>query len=130
MVEEVVHLFFRRCGDVLLRTELQIPLMFRFSADINHAGFVVFKNVEGFALRCPSLEFVARQRGVSLLLLCGLWSACMEASCREQRLGVICSHAGAAGKESDTGSDRNENEARLGYFRPRGRAAGSKQWRK
>ena len=43
--EGVTHLLFRCLRDVLLHTELLIPLMFRFSADIGHAGFFVFKRV-------------------------------------------------------------------------------------
>ena len=68
---------------MLLHTELLIPSMFRFSAHIFHAGFLVFKDVEDFALHCGPLEFVARKRGVELLLLCGLWSAHTEAGCGE-----------------------------------------------
>jgi hypothetical protein len=64
---------------MLLLTELLIPSMFRFSAYILHAGFLVFKDVEDFALHCGPLEFVARKRGVELLLLRGLWSAHTEA---------------------------------------------------
>ena len=81
--EEVIHLLFRRLRDMLLRTELLIASMFRFSADIGHAGFLVFKNVEDFALHCAPLEFVAWKRGVELLLLCGLWSAHTEAGLGE-----------------------------------------------
>src|SRR6476646_5343846 len=81
--EGVFHLLFRCLRDVLLRTELLIPLMFRFSADIGHAGFLVFKDIEDFALRCAPLDFVARKRGVEVLLLCGLWSAHTEAGLGE-----------------------------------------------
>ena len=81
--EEVIHLLFRCLRDMLLGTELLIPSMFRFSAHIFHAGFLVFKDVEDFALHRGPLEFVARKRGVELLLLCGLWSAHMEAGCGE-----------------------------------------------
>jgi hypothetical protein len=79
LVEGVIHVLFRCLRDVLLHTELLIPSMFRFSADIGHAGFLVFKDLEDFALHCGPLEFVARKRGVELLLLCGLWSAHTEA---------------------------------------------------
>jgi hypothetical protein len=72
--EGVFHFLFRCLRDMLLRTELQVPLMFRFSADIGHAGFLVFKDVKDFALQCAPLYFVARKRGVELMLLCGLWS--------------------------------------------------------
>ena len=81
--EGVFHLLFRCLRDVLLLTELLIPLMFRFSADIGHAGFLVFKNVKDFALHCARLEFVAWKRGVELMLLCGLWSADTETGCGE-----------------------------------------------
>jgi hypothetical protein len=43
-----------------------IPLMFPFPAHILHAGFLVFIDVEDFALHCAPLEFVARKRGVWL----------------------------------------------------------------
>ena len=86
---------------MLLRTELLIPSMFRFSAHIGHAGFLVFKDVEDFALRCTSLEFVARKRGVELLLFCRLRSVRTEAGLGEQRRSVLRLHAGAAGKEND-----------------------------
>ena len=81
--EGVFHLLFRCLRDVLLLTELLIPLMFRFSADIGHAGFLVFKDVKDFALHCARLEFVAWKRGVELMLLCGLWSADTETGCGE-----------------------------------------------
>ena len=58
-----------------LHAELLIPLMFRFSADVGHVGSLVFKDVEDFALHCGPLEFVARKRGVELLLFCRLRSA-------------------------------------------------------
>ena len=75
----MIHLLFLCLRDMLLSTELLIPLMFRFSADIGHAAFLVFKDVKDFALHSGPLEFVARKRGVELLLLCGLWSAGTEA---------------------------------------------------
>ncbi len=68
---------------MLLHAELLIPSMFRFSAYIFHAGFLVFKDVEGFALHGAPLKFVAWKRGVELLLLCGLWSVHTEAGCGE-----------------------------------------------
>jgi hypothetical protein len=40
--EGVTHLLFRCLRHVLLHTELLIPLMFRFSANVGHAGFLVF----------------------------------------------------------------------------------------
>jgi len=81
--EGVFHLLLRCLRDVLLHTELMIPLMFRFSADIGHAGFLVFKDVKDFALHCARLEFVAWKRGVELMLLCGLWSPHTEAGLGE-----------------------------------------------
>jgi hypothetical protein len=47
-----IHLLFRCLRDVLLHAELLIPLMLRFSADVGHAGLLVFKDVEDFALDC------------------------------------------------------------------------------
>jgi hypothetical protein len=38
----VTHLLFRCVRDVLLYAELLIPLMFLFSADVGHAGLLVF----------------------------------------------------------------------------------------
>ena len=81
--EGVFHLLLWCLRDVLLHTELMIPLMFPFPAHILHAGFLVFKDVEDFALHCAPLEFVARKRGVELLLLCGLGSAHTAAGCGE-----------------------------------------------
>jgi hypothetical protein len=86
---------------MLLCTELLVPSMFRFSAHIGYAGFLVFKDVEPFAVHCGVIEFVARKRGVELLLFCGLWSARTEAGCGEQRCGIARFHAGATGKEND-----------------------------
>lgn len=43
---------------MLLHTELLIPSMFGFSTHIFHAGFLVFKDVEDFALHCGPLELV------------------------------------------------------------------------
>ena len=81
--EGVFHLLFRCLCDVLLQTELMIPLMFRFSTDIGHAGFLVLKDVKDFALHRARLKFVAWKRGVELMLLCGLWSANTEAGLGE-----------------------------------------------
>jgi len=76
--------------------------MFRFSADGGYTGFLVFKDVEYFALHYGVLDFVVWKRGVEFLLLCSLRSAQTEAGRGEQRFGVVvCFHAGAAGKESD-----------------------------
>ena len=73
--EGVLHLLFSCRRDVLLDAELLIPSMCRFSADVGHTSFLVFIDVEGFALHCGVLDCVVRKRGVELLLLCGLWSA-------------------------------------------------------
>ena len=81
--EGVFHLLLWYLRHVLLHTELLIPLMFRFSPDIGHAGFLVFKDVKDFALHCARLEFVAWKRGVELMLLCGLWSPHTEAGLGE-----------------------------------------------
>src|SRR5438067_10053147 len=92
--------------------------MFRFSTDVGHTGFLVFKEVEYFALHYGVLDFVVRKRGVKLLLLCSLRTSHAEAGLGEQRFGVVvCFHAGAAGKESDTAGGQNENQALVGYFR-------------
>ena len=81
--EGVFHLLFRCLRDVLLLTELLIPLMFWFSADIGHAGFLVFKNVKDFALHCAKtrvccLEARRRARVALRSLECGhgnrLWT--------------------------------------------------------
>ena len=86
--------------------------MFRFSADVGHTGFLVFKEVEYFALHYGVLDFVVRKRGVKLLLLSSLRSSHAEAGLGEQRFGVVvCFHAGAAGKESDAAGGQNENQA-------------------
>jgi hypothetical protein len=53
---------------MLLCTELLVPSMFRFAGDIFHAGFLVFKDVEDFALHGVPLEFVVWKRGVELVL--------------------------------------------------------------
>src|SRR3984893_2022212 len=111
--EGVINLLCGCLRDVLLHKELLIPSMFRFSADIGHAGFLVFKDVEDFALHCAPLDFIAWKRGVELLLLCGLWSAHPEPGCGEQRFGLVCLacfHAGAAGKENDAAGGQDENQ--------------------
>jgi hypothetical protein len=113
--EEVIHLLFRCLRDMLLHTELLIPSMFRLSAHIFYAGFLVFKNVDDFALHYAPLKFVARKRGVELLLLCGLRSMHTEAGLGEQRWGVLCLHAGAAGKENDPAGGQDDNQARFNY---------------
>jgi hypothetical protein len=73
--------------------------MLRFSADVGHAGFLVFKNVEDFTLCGALIDFVARKLGVELLLLCGLRSARIEAGLREQRCCLGRFRASAAGKK-------------------------------
>ena len=111
--EGVFHLLLWYLRHVLLHTELLIPLMFRFCPDIGHAGFLVFKDVEDFALHYGALDFVAWKRGVELLLLCGLWSSRTEASCGEQRFGLVCLaclRAGTAGKENDAAGGQDENQ--------------------
>ena len=107
--EGVIHLLFRCLRDMLLCTELLVPSMFRFSADIGHAGFLVFKDVEPFAVHCGMLEFVARKCCVELLLFCRLRSVRTEAGLREQRWGVVCLQAGASPKENDAAGGHEEN---------------------
>src|SRR6185437_2857468 len=103
---------FRCLRGVPLRAELLIPAMFRFSADVGHTGFLVFKDVEYFTLHYGVLDFVVWKRGIELLLLCSVRSALTEAGCGEQRFGVVvCFHAGAAGNESDAAGGQNENQA-------------------
>src|SRR4029077_7388483 len=99
--EGMTHLLFRCLRDVLLCTELLIPFMCRFSTDIGDVSFLVFEDVEPFALNGGVLQFVARKRGVELLLFCRLRSTRVEASLGEQRRGVLGLHAGAAGNEHD-----------------------------
>ena len=97
----VIHLLFRCLRDVLLRTELLVPLMCLFFADICHTSFFVLKDIENFALHHGPLDFVARKRSVQFLLLRGLRSACTEAGLGEQGFSVVCFHTGAASKEND-----------------------------
>ena len=85
--------------------------MGRFSADIGDAGFLVLKDVEPFAFQCAVLEFVARMRGLELLLFCRLRSVRTETGLGEQRRGVLCLHAGAAGKENDAAGGQDQNQA-------------------
>ena len=100
---------------MLLRTELLIPSMSRFSADIGDAGFLVLKDVEPFAVHCAVLEFVARKRGVEFFLFCRLRRVRTEAGLGKQRRGVVCLHAGTAGKENDAAGGQDENQARVSY---------------
>ena len=81
--EEVIHLLLRCLRDMQLCTELQVPSMRLFSAHILHAGFLVFKDVEDFALHCSPLEFVAWKRCVEFLFPGCLWSTHTEAGCGE-----------------------------------------------
>ena len=85
--------------------------MLRFSADVRHAGFLVFENVEDLSLCSALLDFVARKLGVELLLLRGLRSARIEAGCREQRCCLGGFRASAAGNENDGAGGRDENQA-------------------
>jgi len=96
---------------MLLRTELLIPSMGRFSTDIGDAGFFVFEDVESFAVHCGVLQLVARKRGVELLLFCRLRSVRVEASLGEQRRGILGLHAGAAGDENDATDGQYQNQA-------------------
>ena len=91
--------------------------MLLFSADVGHAGFLVFKDVEGFPLHCGVLDFVVRKRGVKLLLLGSLRSAGTEAGLGEQRFSVVRFHAGAASKENDAADGEDENEVCVSYSR-------------
>jgi len=109
--EGVIHLLLWRPCNVLLAAELQIFLMLCFSADVGHAGFLVFKNVEDFALCGALLDFVARKLGVELRLLRGLRSTRIEAGCREQRCCLGRFRASAAGNENDGAGGRDENQA-------------------
>jgi hypothetical protein len=61
---------------VPLHAELLIPAMFRFSADVGHTGFLVFKDVEYFALHYGVLDFVVWKRGVELLLVIVVFMVC------------------------------------------------------
>jgi hypothetical protein len=108
--EGMTHLLFRWLRDVLLRTQLQILLMFRFSADVGHASFLVFEDVEDLALYCGALDFVARKLGIELLLFCSLRAARTETRLGEQRCGVARFHTGAAAKENDATGGQNEKQ--------------------
>jgi hypothetical protein len=63
---------------MLLHAELLISLMLRFSADVGHSGFLVFKDVEYFAFHISAFDVVVRKCSVELLLICSLRSAHTE----------------------------------------------------
>ena len=83
--EGMTHLLFRCLRYMLLRTKLLITPMGRFAANIGDAGFLVFKDIEPLGVHGGVLKFVARKRGVELLLFCRLRSVCTETGLGEQR---------------------------------------------
>ena len=62
----------RRAAVYKLLDTVDVPVL---RPHIGHASFLVFKDVEDFALHCGALEFVARKRGVRAafaLRVCGV----------------------------------------------------------
>src|SRR4029078_1960919 len=81
--------------DLLLNAELLVALGFSLVAYVRNACLFVLINIEGSSLHCRVLDCVGWQSSIELLLLWRLRRDGVEASRRQQRCCVSCSHLGA-----------------------------------